>query len=173
MGVAQVASRLVRPAPLGVVQQDAGDDLQAVGDAVAHLLQQHEVVPKGVVLRLEVGAGLRHVGDGYQQPLVLHVEIDQPLGVDDQAAVGLPRPFEVHLVGFDLGRARQGRVQQRLQLRHMPFPCAQAGQRPAGGACRVDLEGAGKGFAGGDDVEIAVKQQEGARGRRHDRHGQA
>ena len=40
MGVLQVQPGLVGLDRAGLQQQDAGDDLQAVGDAVLHLLQQ-------------------------------------------------------------------------------------------------------------------------------------
>ena len=45
MRVLQLQPRLLRLDGARLDEQDAGDDLQAVGDAVLHLLQQHFLFP--------------------------------------------------------------------------------------------------------------------------------
>ncbi len=140
---------------------------------MANLLQQHQILPKRVFLGFCVGASLGDVGDRHEHPQVLQVEIDQPLGMDDDGACGQPRPLEIQLVSLDLGGARQGGVQQRPQLWRAPFPGAQSRQLASDRGRCIDLEGVGEGVARRDDVQIAVEQQQGTWRRCDDRHGQA
>jgi hypothetical protein len=48
--VEQVSAGLVGLHLAGALHQNAGDDLQAVGDAVLELLQKHRLFPQHVVL---------------------------------------------------------------------------------------------------------------------------
>ena len=50
MGVAQMAASLLRLHGPGFEQKNAGDDLKTVGNAVLHLLQQHLLSLKQLVL---------------------------------------------------------------------------------------------------------------------------
>ncbi len=93
--------------------------------------------------------------------------------VQGQAAAGRAGAIQVHLVGLDVGVAREGGLEQRTELGDVPLAAAQLEHRPAGQARRIEPEGAGEGGAGGGDVQLGVEQQQGRVGRGDHRQGQA
>ena len=97
MRVLKMASCLLRLHAPGALHQDAGNDLQAVGDPMLHLLQQDRLFPDELVLVPRFGANVGHVGDRQQQPDVLAVAILQPAGIDDEVPGELTGPGKVWL----------------------------------------------------------------------------
>ncbi len=72
MGVPQVQSRLLRLHRPRLEQENGGDDLQAVCDAVLHLLDQHLLLSQQLVL-LKLGISpLGYVLDRQEQGRVRH-----------------------------------------------------------------------------------------------------
>ena len=65
MSVPEGTTRFLGLDPSGTLHQDAGDDLQAVSDAVLNLLQE-DLLTDEIVLELEVGPLLGDVGNGEQ-----------------------------------------------------------------------------------------------------------
>ncbi len=159
MGVVEMCARLVGLHPAGALQQHAGDDLEAVGHAVLQLLQQDRLLAQQVVPELLAEARVGDVRHGQEQTDVLCVGIGQAAGVHDQAARLLARAHEIHLVGIDRTVAVQGRLQQRSELRHVPFAPAELEQRTVAGAGLIDLERSAERDARGQDDELAVHQQ--------------
>ena len=86
MGILEMAARFFGTGSSGVLQQNAGDDLEAVGDAMADLLQQDAVRPQGVLLQRRIGPGVCHIRYGDQNTGLLQVEINQPSCLNDQVA---------------------------------------------------------------------------------------
>ncbi len=105
MGIVQVAPRFLGLHPLGALQQHAGDDLQAVGDAVLQLLQQDRLLPQKIVLELLVRAGFGDIGHRHHQPDVVPVGKVQLVSIDHDLAGLAALALEVQLVGVDPGIA--------------------------------------------------------------------
>jgi hypothetical protein len=80
-----VIARLLGGDGAGLEQQDAGDDLEAVGDAMLHLLQQHLLLPQqflGVFqefggFKFE-GAAFGDVEEGEQDRVGIGVVVGRP-----------------------------------------------------------------------------------------------
>ena len=70
---------------LRALHEHAGDDLEAVGDAVLELLEQDRLLAKQVVLELLADPRVGDVGRGHDQPDIVGVEIIELAGVDHQA----------------------------------------------------------------------------------------
>jgi len=164
VGVGQGGAGLVGLGLAGALQDDAGDDLQTVGDAVLDLLQQDGLFTQQVVLQLLAGPGFGDVGDAQQQPDILPVAIGKQSRVQKEGQGPRLAGLQFDLIGLDSRRAGQGGGQEGAQPGQLPFSVAQAEEGLAHGARRVDLKGLEEGGAGGDDVQIAVQQHQGRGG---------
>ena len=130
-----MAARLLGLDPPRALHQHAGDDLQAVGDAVLKLLQQDRLLAQQIVLELLADPRVGDVGHRDDQPDIVGVAIVELAGVDHQAPADLAAALQVHLIGVDLGGAGGGGPEQRAELRHVPLAVAQRGERPAERRC--------------------------------------
>ena len=132
MGVSQMASALIRSDRSNALHQDAGDDLETVGDPVLHLLIQQRVLTDEFVLLTILRPGDRHIRDRQQEPHALIRPWAQATRMKDQM-LGWPiGEHQIHLVGTDVSLAIGGRSQQRPQLRHIPFAGARSASRQPG-----------------------------------------
>ncbi len=111
-----------------------------------------------VVLDLLADPRLGHVGNGQEQAGCLAAAIIELLGVEDKPAARLAL-LEVHLIGFDRRMIGERGIEQRAQLRHIPFAFADSGQLPSGYIVGIEFERLVEGGAGGDDSQILVEQQ--------------
>ena len=161
VGIGQGGAGLVRLGLAGALQDDAGDDLQAVGDPVLDLLQQDRLFAQQVVLQLLAGPGFGDVRHPQQQADRGTLAIGEQMGVQQQAAdASEARALQIHFIGFDIGGTGQGGGQQGPQPGQVPLAFAEAQERLAHRARGVDLEAREEGGAGGDDIQVAVEQHQ-------------
>ncbi len=160
MRVDEMTPGFHRGYPAGALHQDAGDDLQAVGDAVLKLLEQDRLLSQQVVLQPLRQAGVCDVSDRQQQAFAGGVAADELMGGDHQASQ-TGRALEVHLIGVHLRRARERGPEQRAQLRDVPLARPESEQRAPGDVLGFDLERPGKRSARCDHLQIAIEQHDG------------
>ncbi len=173
MGVVEVAARLGRRHPAGALHQDGGDDLQAVGDPMLQLLKQHRLLAEQVVLQPFGEPRVGDVGHRQEEAHVGRIGVVKSVGRDHQPARTQSRPRQIHLIGVDLRRARQGGSKQRAQLRDVPLTGAKGKQGLPNRARRVDPEGVEERGARRYHHQVAVEQKDRGVGRRHQSQGQA
>ena len=157
VGVAQVVAALVRAHLAHPLHQHAGDDLQAVGCPVLDLLHQDRLVADEVILLPFAGTRVSDILNGQKQSDAVPVAVVQTLGIQDQTPP-TARGLEIHLVGSDRGLTVRGCLQQRPELRHLPFARAQIGQSSTRNIFRSDIESFQEALAGGQDTQFAVQQ---------------
>ena len=78
MGVLEVPAHFFRLHFSRALHQNAGDDLQAVGDAMLNLAQQHGFLADEFVFQRSFRTGLGDVGEGDEEPNGLGVAVNQP-----------------------------------------------------------------------------------------------
>ncbi|MEJ1968356.1 MAG: hypothetical protein WDN03_06925 [Rhizomicrobium sp.] len=166
--VAQVHARLFRLDGAGLEQQDAGDDLQAVGDAVMRFLLQDVLLLGQLLLEMFGAAQVGHVLQSDQDGGFGILRVEGPVRVQQHpvhaALRHLHLDFDVlchEIAGDDFG---QGLQRDIAPARHRRFA-----ERPA----RRGVECAGKqvviGAARHHDAEAAIQDRH--RLARHRHHG--
>jgi hypothetical protein len=164
--IADLRTRLVGLHLARALHQHAGDDLQAVGDAVLQFLHQHLLFADHIVLLLFDPARVGDVLDGDGDPRI-GADIVEQMRVDDQLACVMAEPHQIHVIGRDRRVPRHGGAQQRAQLPPASLARAELGQGRAGDGARREIERRAKGAARGAHDELFIEQQQ-RRGRRHD-----
>ncbi len=167
MRVLQVTAGFFGLHRAGLQQENAGDDLQAVGDPVLHLLHQHfPLAQQAVLLQQEGGVGLLdeprvgHVIDGQQDAGAVLAPPDQLLRVHHQPSRIHARAHQVGLIVADLRPLQEGVLQHHAQLRDVPFAAAEVGQDVAVGLILGHAEGGAEGWAGRHHPQVAIEQQQ-------------
>ena len=108
MGVAQVHPALGRGDPSGVLEQNAGDDLEAVRDAVLDLLKEDLLVVDQTACQALGSARFGSVDNREKEPeLVGHLEV-QTACAEHQISSAAPVVDDVDLIGVYAGIAGGG-----------------------------------------------------------------
>ena len=173
---AQLVLCLLRRHGARFQKQDAGDDLQAVGDAVPHLAQQGPLLLKQflgmlreLLFLLFDDAAIRNVLDRQQ---------DHPAGgafVADWQCVELEgssaevREVLLELEALDCCMLGDDGGQQAAEPRNVPLPVRKLEQRPPMGLHRIFVEKLVKAAASGKQMERVIKHEERFRQRVDDR----
>jgi hypothetical protein len=146
----------------GAPQKHTGDDLQAIGDPVLHLMQQGRVLPQQVVLDPFGETGVDDVGDGQEQPNRPFHQAVELLSPQNQASRLAAFAQEIHFVGFDIRIARERDVEQGFQARNVPFSRREFEDFATRQVRWIDLKRSAERRAGGDDVQLSIQKQKGA-----------
>ena len=93
--------------------------------------------------------------------------IGKLLGIYDQSPVFSNIAHEIYLIPIDISVPRRRHLQQRIELRHVPFAGSEFTERLGRNGGRVDPKCTAEGFAGRNQAEVSV-QQEQRRGRMGD-----
>jgi hypothetical protein len=117
--------RLLGAHRAGLDEQDAGDDLQAVADAVLHLLQQDVLLLHKLLQVALHGAPLGNVLDGEQDGGVAVLLIEHLAGVEQHGAPPEDREVLLNLESIHHGVLRGDVAEQRTKLRDVPLAVAQ------------------------------------------------
>ena len=160
MRVVQVHPHVLGPDVARALQQHAGDDLQAVGDPVLHLLQQDRLFAEQVVLEPFGCTGVGDIRNRQKNPHRLLIPIIELLRVQHQPPGRRVLARQIHLVGVDPGLAGQGRGQQRAQPGRLPLALAKSEHRPPGGLVGLDRKRLAERGAGRDHLEPAIEQKQ-------------
>jgi hypothetical protein len=104
-GITQMVSRLLRPNLLGALHKHAGNDLEAVGDAMLELLKQDLLFAQQIVPELFTDAGRGDVDNGNDQPDLKRIVMIDPSRIDHQPTVDPAGAFKVKFIGADLGQS--------------------------------------------------------------------
>lgn len=130
------------------------------------LLHQNSLVADEIILlpdeRLSLALSLKRVCDvldGEQKPDTVSVAVVETLSVHDEATHALRRP-EVHFISADRSLPIGGGLEQRPELRHIPFAVAKIGKARARDIFESDVESLHEALTGGDDRKVAVEQQD-------------
>ena len=99
--VLQLQSRLLRLDGSRLDEEDAGDDLQAVGDAVLHLVQQHIFFPQQLLHLPLYGATVGDVLECQQHGAVGALFIKNLARIQEHDALADRRKLAVDLISFD------------------------------------------------------------------------
>lgn len=95
-----MASGLIGLHPPRTLHEDAGDNLETVGDPVLEFLEQDRLLAKQVVLELLADPRLGDVGNCQKKTNLFSIAVLKLLGIEDEPARrGIT--FEVHLIGLD------------------------------------------------------------------------
>ena len=128
MGILQVQPTFLRRDRAGLQQQHAGDDLQAIGDPVLHLLQQHPAFFQQLILleqqrhvQIFNMTDLRHIIDHHQNASVLRIAGHDAPNADHQPVFGTVRVCEIGLIVSHFRATQKGILDQHVQLRDPPF----------------------------------------------------
>jgi hypothetical protein len=121
MRVVEIVARPIGMRSARALQQNAGDDLQAVSDAVLQFLEQDPFLAQQVVFELLRKAGFSDVGYRQENADMIRVGIVELVRIDDDAACPTAVELEVHLVRLDLRVAGCGGSQQGVELRRIPL----------------------------------------------------
>ena len=101
MRILQLQSRLLRLDGPRLDEEDAGDDLQAVGDAVLHLLQQHVLFPQQLLHLPLDGAPIGNVLECQQHGAVGALLIKNLARIQEHDALTDRRKLAVDLISLD------------------------------------------------------------------------
>jgi hypothetical protein len=159
----------------GLEHQDAGDDLQAVDDAVLHLGQHDFLLLEKIVaavlqnlLFMFDGAPLGDVFKAQEDEGMAMIGSQHLAGMEQEDARADARKFLLDQKAFDDGLVDQGAFQQSVQRRDVPATLVQGEERSARGILGVDLEGLVKGVAGHQDGQGVVENEQRLAHRLHD-----
>ncbi len=179
MGVLQMVAGFLGGHDPGLQHQDAGDDLQAVGDAVLHFLEQDPVPAQQVLGLLEQlllfhldRPARRDVGEGEQDRRVRAGVVEHLARVQQHDPAAEPRKIMVDFEAVHGGVLGDDGLHQHAQRRDIPLPVAQAVEQGADGLFGVDCEGLVERAAGGQHPELGVQNDEGLVDGVHDRLGE-
>ena len=165
VGVVQMASGLGGLHFARALQQHAGNDLKAVGDAVLKLLKKNRLLLQHVVGELLGDARVGDIRDRDEEPDAFAVAVIELLRIEDQAAGFAAFAVEVDLIAVDRGIARCRRFQQRDQLRHIPLARTELAKRKTRHLGRIDLKRIAEGPARDNQGEVAVEKKQRCRRR--------
>ena len=158
--VLQLQARFLRLHGARLDEKDAGDDLQAVGDAMLHLLQQqvfflHQLLHLPFHLAPASDVLERQQNGGVRSRLVEHLaRIQQHVAPSDR------RKDAVDLIALDRRTIRRDLFQHGLQLRQIPLAAVDFPEQAPDHVLTHEPEGLIEGAAGGDDAQILVEHQE-------------
>src|SRR5579872_1654421 len=159
-GCPQMAPGLIRSHLSGFHGNNAGDELQAVGDPVVGFVKQHVFLPKQLGML------------AFQKPFARDIlDAQKDVGGGSVFVEDLPRaeqhrsPSEQPEVMLDfiiLHGALFGNdlAEQYSQLGDVPLPAAQLIERPADDIADVEFESRTEGAARGDQPQAPVENQE-------------
>ena len=160
MGILQMHPRLFRQDRSRLQQQDAGDDLQAVGDAMLHFLQQDFLLPQQLFHRALGRPLFRDVLDRQQDEAADLVLLKHGAGIEQHGAPSQPGEVAFDLVGLHHRILRQDALQQQAQLGNVPLAVRQRIDARALNVLPFELEDRVERPAGGDDLQILVENEQ-------------
>jgi hypothetical protein len=144
----------------GLQQENAGDDLQAIGDAMLHLLQQQLLLTHKLRQFPLHRAPLADVLDGQQQGRVRFALGENRPRIEQHGAPADVGELVLDLVAVHDKLLRQDFFQQHPQRGDVPLAVAQRVQQPALRILRVGAEGVVERAAGGDDAQVLIQDKE-------------
>ena len=165
--VLQVLARLLRRYGPGLQQEDARDDLEAVGDAVLHFPQQDILLPQqffGLLQKLFLLPFDRRAGgdirEGEKDRPVRTVFVDNLSGVQDHGSAA-----EIGKIMLDLEIVHRDLLgddgfQQDPQGRDVPLAVSQRVQQAPLGLFGVDLERSVERDAGRQHAKLGIEHDE-------------
>src|SRR6185437_5675845 len=106
-------------------QENAGDDLKAVGDAVLHLLEQNLLLLKQVVLFAFGLTAPRHVLYRQKYGGGRTIFIKHAAGIEQHHAPADRGEFVLDLIGLDGAALRNDVFEECAEPRNVPLPVAQ------------------------------------------------
>ena len=159
--VLQMQTRLFRLHRPRLQQNDAGDDLQAVGNPVLQFLEQHVLFPQQLVLFALQDAPLGDVLDAEQNGRAGAALVEHLAGVQADRAVPEAGEFMLDLIALHHALLGYDFFQQIAKLWNVPLPVAQRVKMPALGLLAVDLERRIEGAARGDHAQLLVEHKNG------------
>ena len=161
MGILEMQPRLRRLHGARFHQQDAGDDLQAVGDPVLEFLEQHPLLPQQLFL-LALQSALRgDVLDAEQNGPVGAFLVEELAGIEAHRALAEVGKDVLDLIAFHHAVLGNDLFQEHAELRDVPLAVAQRVEQPALGVLGADPEGQVEGTAGGDHAQLLVENDDG------------
>ena len=161
MGILEMQPRLRRLHGARLHQQDAGDNLQAVGDAVLQFLEQHPLLPQQLFL-LALERALRgDIRDAEQDGPVGAFPVEQLAGIEAHRALAEAGKFMLDLIALHHAVLGNDLFQEHAELRDVPLAVAQRIEQPTLGVLGADLEGQIERAAGGDHAQLLVEDENG------------
>ena len=160
MRVLQLQPRLLRLDGSRLDEKDAGDDLQAVGDAVLHLLQQHLLFPHQLFEPPLDATAVSNILERQQDGAVGALFVKYLANVQQHDAPADHRKFAIDFVSFDRFLILRDRLQKIAQLGDIPLAAVDIEQHLAAEILTGELEGLVERPAGGGDALILVEHEE-------------
>ena len=111
-------------------EKDAGDDLEAVGDAVPHLFEQHLLLAQQLVLLAFGSASLGDVLDGQQQSGVGVGFVEYLTRVEQQRPAADRTEFVLDLIGLDRALSGNDLFEKRPKRGYVPLTPGQLVEQP-------------------------------------------
>ena len=133
MRIVEVTAQLLRSDGLRFEQQDVGDDLQAVVDAMLRLLQQKLLLPQQVLLLAFNSPALRYVLNDQQQLRARRFRMTNFAGIERHDAMTNVRKLVLDLQGIYRGLAWNHILQEMPKRRDVPLAIAEVKEHTADG----------------------------------------
>ena len=160
VGVLEVATGFVRLDASRLQQQNAGDDLQAVGDAMAHLFQQQFLLAHKLRKFALRRAPPTNVLDGEQERhMRVALRHNRPRIEQHGAAADLGK-LVLDLVAVEHRLIREDLFQKCPQHRNVPLAVTQRVKQPPLRIIAACLKRLVERAASGDDAQILVQHQQ-------------
>lgn len=128
--VFQVEAALLGLHTLGFEEDDARDELEAVGNPVTHLLEKRVFLRHEVGLLILDGSLVRDV-ENREEDFFFVVVVNNLAGIHQHRALADPREIVHDLVSFHGGRAGDHLLEERTEDRYFPFAVADIVEAPA------------------------------------------
>jgi hypothetical protein len=140
-------------------QDDAGNDLQAIGDPMLQFLEQHVLLPEQLLLFALQGAPLGDVLYTEQNGRIGPSLIEHLPCVQAHRAVSDAGKLMLDLIVLHHAMLGDDFFQQQSELGNIPLAVAQLVKQPALGLLGADLEGRIKRAARGYHAQVFVERQ--------------
>ena len=157
--VFQMKTRLFRLHRARLHQNDAGDDLQAVGNSVLQFLEQGVFLPQQLVLFALQDAPLGDVLHAEQNRRAGAALVEHLAGVQAHRAESDAGEFMLDFIALHHALLGYDFFQQHAKLWNVPLSIAQRVKKPALGVLGADLECRIEGAARGDHAQVFVEHK--------------
>ena len=161
MGILKMPPRLLRLHGARLEQEDTGDDLQAVGDAVPHLLEQHLLLAQQIVLLAFGGASPGDILHRQQQRGARIGLVEHLTRIEQQCAATDGREVVLDLVTLDDAVLGDDLFEKFAQRRDAPLAVGQLVEQAALRLAGRDRERLVERTAGSNYPEISVEHHQG------------
>ena len=169
MRIPKVHPRLLRLHRACLEEKDACDDLQAVRNAMLHLLQQHFLLSQKLRCLPFGGAPLGDIFDGQESAVLASIALTDRLPrIQEHCAASNSGKFPLDFVTLHRGMLRRDIFQQEPKRGNVPLPVGQSVNRTILNILTSHPERLTKSAVCSDNTKMLIEEEKGIPDRIHD-----